>query len=172
MEMTRSGNARKAVLILSLAALAVAALLLLSMSNIFSVGITRAKPTLSEGEPVGLEHVEWIVNELVTDKIRTQHFKGKRMQVEFLVKPDNSYFTTTVELYVATTTSGRAKDPDVRLVVERDVVAQLLSAPDFFAEVIKLDSEGKIGVETLRSAEELEAMGYTGIYEELTGKGN
>jgi hypothetical protein len=163
---------RNIVLIVSVAAfVAAGGLAVLYLMPEFPAGIaSAAKPTLSEGQPVGKEHVEWVVSELATDKIRTTYFSAKKMEIEFLVTPENKYFTARVEVYRPQVYEGRASDPDVRLTVGREVVSRLLSADDFFAEVVKLDSEGKIAVEVVRSEEELRSMGYYNIYEELTGK--
>ncbi len=146
--------------------LALAALFLLP--QVLSGNTFKTKPTLSGGEPVTKEHVEWIVNELSTMNIRSKYFKN-RLEVEFIITPDNGRFTAFVDNGIPTTRAGEALDPDIRLTVGRDSLARLLSEDDFFAEVRKLNDEGVISMETRRSAEELEAMGYPGIYEELTG---
>ena len=123
--------------------------------------------TLSQGEVVKVQHVNQIVQDLVTNDIRTSYLSAERLEMEFMVTPDNSYFTVIIELRTPTTRAGRATDPDVRFTVGRDVVARLLSAGDFFAEVKKVNNEGKIQMEMLKPLDELLEKGYGEIYGQI-----
>jgi hypothetical protein len=145
----------------------VAGIIIASAFPIFMILTTASRPTLSEGEPVGVEHVDWIVQELATSDIRANHLTNQRLEVELLVTPDNSYFTVAVDVRIPTTRQGRAGSPDVRLTVGRDVVQRLLSAGDFFSEVKRLNDEGKIVMEMLKPSEELVRKGYVDIYDQI-----
>ena len=145
----------------------VVAVFLISTFPIFLAFMTTSKQTLSEGEPVKVEHVDWIVQELVTNDIRANYLDTERLEMEFFVTPDDTYFTVTVELRTPVTKQGRASNPDVRFTVSRDVVQRLISAGDFFSEVKKLSSEGKIQMEMLKPYDELITKGYKEIYDQI-----
>jgi hypothetical protein len=144
---------------------AVAVIFALSFPIFFS--FMTGKPALSTSEPVKTEQVDWIVQELVTSDIRANYLTAERLEMEFFITPDNSYFTVVIDVRTPTTTQGRANDPDVRFTVGRDSVSRLLEAGDFFAEVKKLNSEGKIQMEMVKPYDELIAKGYEEIYEQI-----
>jgi len=124
------------------------------------------KPSLGEGELVEPVHIKWLVTELGAGKL--QPLSGRSPQVEFVVKPNNNYFTMTIEGGVPRVVAGRADDPDIRLTGNRDVVARMLAADDLFAEIRKLDSEGKVTLEMLRERNDLVSFGYESLYNQLT----
>ena len=138
-----------------------------SLTPLFLSLMNPAGQTLSRGEEVKVEHVNQIVQDLVTDDIRANYLTTERREMEFKITPDDSYFTVVVDVRTPTTTAGRANDPDVRFTVSRDVVSRLLSAGDFFAEVKKLNSEGAIQMEMLKPLDELLGKGYGEIYEQI-----
>jgi hypothetical protein len=129
--------------------------------------MTMQRQSLSEGEPVTATHVDSIVQELVTQDIRANYLSSERMEMEFYITPDNSYFTVVIDVRTPVTTAGRAPDPDVRFTVSRDVVTRLLSADDFFAEVKKLNSEGAIQMEMVKPYDDLISKGYGEIYDQI-----
>jgi hypothetical protein len=145
----------------------IAGVIIVSTFPIFLILMTGSKLSLSEGEPVSTEHVDWIVQELATSDIRANHMTSQRLEMEVLVTPDDTYFTVVVDVRTPTTKQGRANDPDVRLTVGRDVVMRLLDATDFFSEVKKLRDEGSISVEMLKPYDELVRKGYTDIYDQI-----
>jgi hypothetical protein len=140
---------------------------LVSTFPVFLILTTGSKPSLSEGEPVTVEHMDRIIQELATSDIRANHMTSQRLEIEVLVTPDNSYFTVVVDVRTPTTRQGRAGDPDLRLTVGRDVVKRLLDAGDFFSEVKKLNEEGSISMEMLKPYDELARKGYTDIYDQI-----
>ncbi len=142
------------------------AVVLVSLFPMF-LSMMKVSYSLSESEPVKTEHVDWIVQELVTDDIRANYLTNERLEMEFLITEDNTYFTVTVDVRTPTTRSGRAANPDVRFTVGRDVVKRLLEAGDFFAEVKSLRNEGRIQMEMLKPYDELVAKGYVDIYDQI-----
>jgi hypothetical protein len=152
---------------LAILGMVVVAVVLVSLFPMFLSFMTMAKPTISESEPVKIDHVDWIVQELVTGDIRANHLTNERLEMEFLITPDNTYFTVVIDVRTPVTRAGRASDPDVRFTVDRDVVQRLLEAGDFFAEVKKLSSEGSIEMEMLKPYDELIEKGYKDIYDQI-----
>ncbi len=125
------------------------------------------KPALGEGELVEPKHIDWLVKELGAGTLHAIDPEGSP-EIEFLVKPQGSYFTVNIENGVPITTSGRANDPDIRLTGNREVVARLLAAEDLLGEVKKLSEEGEVKLDVLKDNEALAAMGYSRLYDDLT----
>ncbi|UCD02747.1 MAG: hypothetical protein JSV63_03090 [Candidatus Aenigmatarchaeota archaeon] len=145
----------------------IVATIFISTTPLFLALISPGRVTLSSGEPVGVQHVNQIVQDLITDDIRANYLPAERLEMEFLITPENSYFTVVIDVRTPTTKAGRASDPDVRFTVGREVVERLLSAQDFFAEVKKLNSEGAIKMEMLKPLDELLDKGYGEIYDQI-----
>ncbi len=143
------------------------AVFLVSLFPIFLSFMMTPRQSLSEGEPVKVDHVDWIVQELVTSDIRANYLSNERLEMEFFITPDNTYFTVTVDVRTPTTKPGRAADPDLRFTVGRDAVERLLSADDFFGEVKKLSSEGSIQMDMLKPYDELVEKGYKDVYDQI-----
>jgi hypothetical protein len=152
---------------LAIIGMIVAAVVLVSLFPVFLSFMLAPRQTLSEGEPVRMEHVDWIVQELVTSDIRANYLTAERLEMEFMITPENTYFTVVIDVRTPVTKEGRAGDPDVRFTVGRDVVESLLSAGDFFAEVKRLRDEGRIQMEMLKPYDELMSKGYKDIYDQI-----
>ena len=137
------------------------------ISPTFVVKPIIEKPSLSAGEAVEEEHIQYLINELGAYKLHKAPLSDQTPVIEILVTNPNQYFTVTVEGNVPKTVPGRADDPDIRISGSSEAVVQLLSAADITAESKKLSGEGKIDIEVLKEMPELVAMGYKALYDEL-----
>ncbi len=152
---------------LAVVGMVVVAVCIASTFPMFLTFMMGSKQTLNTEEPVTVQHVNQVVQQLVTSDIRANYLTDERLEMEFLVTPDNSYFTVVVDVRTPTTMDGRAENPDVRFTVGRDAVSRLLSADDFFSEVKKLRDEGNIHMEMVKPYEELAEKGYQEIYDQI-----
>jgi hypothetical protein len=137
------------------------------ISPIFVVKPNIQKPTLAAGQPVGEEHIEWLVNEFGAYKLHNSPLSGEKSETEILVTPANSYFSVVIENNVPSATAGRATDPDIRLTGARDVVASLLGSDNMIADAKAMSDEGKITLDILKDMSVLIPKGYKALYDEL-----
>jgi hypothetical protein len=126
------------------------------------------RPVLEEGEAVKSEHIQWVVDELISGEIKTSYLTGSSLEAELFVEQDDLYFTVNIDAYVASVRRGRGVDPDIRLTGSREVIARLLAADSIFAELKELLDEGKIKLEMLKPEEEVDKKGYNKLYEGIT----
>ena len=66
---------------------------------------------------------------------------------------------------------GRAENPDLRITGKRMAVYELLIADDLPSKINELVDEGRISLELIAPMEDLAAMGFKGIYDELSVDG-
>lgn len=157
----------KAVSVSLIAVALVAVLYILYVLGLF--GPLDGRPVLGEGEPVQPEHINWIVKQIGTDKLRIDPTTGKSPEVELVVNPDGNRFTVTVVGGKPNVRAGPSADPDIRLTGDRMIIARLLGAQDMMAEIMALALSGDVQLEMLRSRSQLESMGYASLYDSLFG---
>ena len=126
------------------------------------------KPVLGPDQPVGVEHIQWIIDNLGTSQLRTSSITGKPPEIEMVVTPGDQFFTVTIVNGAAKVRTGLADDPDIRMTGSRDVIAELLETSDLAGTAKRLSTEGRIQLEILRAMEKIEDMGYKALYLQLT----
>ena len=132
-------------------------------------GMSRGqKPVLGPDQPVGAEHIQWIVDSLGTSQLRTSSITGNPPEIEMIVTPGDQFFTLTIRNGVAKVRPGLADDPDIRMTGGRDVIAELLETSDLAGTARRLSGEGRVQVDVLKDMEDIEDMGYQALYQSLT----
>jgi len=126
------------------------------------------KPVLGPGQPVGTEHIQWIVDNIGTTQLRTSSITGKPPEIEMVVTPGDQFFTVTVRNGAARVRAGLADDPDIRMTGSRDVIAEILESSDLAGTAKRLSGEGRIQLDVLKDMEDIEDMGYKALYMSLT----
>jgi hypothetical protein len=138
---------------------------IISPTFVFKPQLT--KPTLAEGEPVGTEHIQWLVNELGAYKLHDSPLSGDKSEIEMYVTTEKKYFSVVTENNVPKATEGRASDPDIRISGSRQVIVQLLASSDMLADTKSMANDGTIQLDILKDMAELVPKGYKALYDEL-----
>src|SRR3989338_383002 len=135
--------------------------------NIINSAINHLFP-LGGGDSKILESdINYLANEIGAYSLHTNLLNGEKPEIEVVVSDTGQYFDVTVERNVPYTSERKADSPDLRIVVDKDTLVNILTSKSMNKDVLDYYKEGKVVVVVLKSFDVLFLKGYKEIYNSL-----
>jgi hypothetical protein len=111
------------------------------------------------------DNINYLVNELGGYKLKTPFASDNIPIVEVVLNDIGAVYYTYVQDHVPKTKLGNAKNEDIRIKAEQEVILNILNSDNVQGEAEKANDNGDIQVELVADMKTLAAKGYLSLYD-------
>ena len=158
----------KRLLVIGIVIIIIAAIVYLSIFNVFAVKPFLEKPELTylEGRfDVQAGHIAWSLNELGAYKLHAILFSGEDPEMEIRIEDTNKTFAVKVVDGETQVDQGTATNSDLKITTDSSSFEQLVTSENTQDTAKQLHDQGKISIELEKSEADLILKGYKEIYD-------